>query len=106
MHGYFGLLGIGNVVNKVLPNPLVVSALKNLANNAQEVQNLYDKVVLDMIADSNEGPIKYIYLKKLRLHQGEYELVDARGLISNYGPTMLRLLFKTSTQIQGLVFKT
>ena len=36
-HGYFGLLVIWNVVNQVLPNPLVVSALQNLANNAQEV---------------------------------------------------------------------
>ena len=27
-HGYFGLLGIGNVGNNALPNPLVVSALK------------------------------------------------------------------------------
>ena len=34
-HGYFGLICIRNVVNKVLTNPLVVSALQNLANNAQ-----------------------------------------------------------------------
>ena len=34
-HGYFGLLGIGNLGNKVLSNLLVVSALQNLANNVQ-----------------------------------------------------------------------
>ena len=28
-HEYFGLVGIGNVVNQVLTNPLVVSALQN-----------------------------------------------------------------------------
>ena len=39
-HEYFGLLGMVNVVNQVLPNSLVVSALKNLANNSQEVKNL------------------------------------------------------------------
>ena len=29
-HGYFGLIGIGNVLNQVLPNPLVISAIKKL----------------------------------------------------------------------------
>ena len=37
-HGYFGLAGIGNVVNQVLPNPLVVTSIQNLENNAQEVK--------------------------------------------------------------------
>ena len=36
---YFVLLGIGNVGNKVLPNPLVLSALQNLSSTPQEVQN-------------------------------------------------------------------
>ena len=42
-HGYFRLLGIGNVGNNVLPNPLVVSALKKVAGSVQEVQNVYDR---------------------------------------------------------------
>ena len=50
-HGYFGLKGIGNVVN-VLPNPLVVTDLLNLATSAQEVQNFYDMVHSDMIDNS------------------------------------------------------
>ena len=36
-HGYFGLLGIGNVVNEFLPNPLVVPPLQNLSINSQKI---------------------------------------------------------------------
>ena len=43
-HGYFGLLGIGNVGNNFPPTPLVVSAIKKLAISAQELQNFYDMV--------------------------------------------------------------
>ena len=43
-HGYFDLLGIGNVGNQVLPNPVVVSDLQKLSKYSQEVQTLYDKV--------------------------------------------------------------
>ena len=39
-HGYFGVMGIGNVVNNVLPNPLLVSTLQNLAVSAQEVKTI------------------------------------------------------------------
>ena len=94
-HGLFGLLGIVNVVNKILPNHLVVSALQNLANNAQEVHNFYDRVRSYMIAKEIEGSMANNYLKKLGLHQGEYEWADAGGLISNYVPIMLYLLFKS-----------
>ena len=68
-HGYFGLLGIGNVVN-ILPDPLVVSSLRNLSNNTQEVQNLYTRVSSDMISKSIEVSITKTYLKKIRLHRG------------------------------------
>ena len=54
-HGLFGLLGIVNVVNKIIPNHLVVSALQNLANNAQEVHNFYDRVRSYMIAKAIDG---------------------------------------------------
>ena len=37
-HGYFELIGIGNVGNKFLLNPLVLSALKKLYQNPQEVK--------------------------------------------------------------------
>ena len=37
-YGYFGLLGIGNVVNQVLTNPLVVSSIKKLSKNAKEIK--------------------------------------------------------------------
>ena len=67
-HGYFGLLGIGNVENKVLPKPLAVSGIQNLANNDREVQNFYDRVHSDMIAKAIEGSIKKNYLKILKLH--------------------------------------
>ena len=36
-HRYFSLIGIGNLINKIFPNVLVVSYLQNLANNTQEV---------------------------------------------------------------------
>ena len=44
-HGYFRLLGIGNVGNNVLPNPLVVSALKKLAGSAQQVNYFWQGAV-------------------------------------------------------------
>ena len=34
-HGWFGFIGIGDVGNQVLPNPLQVSALLNLAHTPQ-----------------------------------------------------------------------
>ena len=44
VHGYFGLIGIGNIGNKVLPNPMVLSVLQSLSNDQQDVQNLYARV--------------------------------------------------------------
>ena len=34
-------------------------------------------------------------LKKIRIHRRQYELADAGGLKSNYGPIMIYLLFKS-----------
>ena len=53
----FGMIHIGNVGNQVLPNPLVVSDLQNLPNNAQEVQNVYNRVISDTISKEIEGLI-------------------------------------------------
>ena len=66
-HEYFGMLGIRNVGNKVLPNLLVISALQKLDNDAKG-KNIYDKVRSDMISKAIEGSITKKYLKKLRLH--------------------------------------
>ena len=44
-HRYFGMLGIGNVGDQVILNPLVVSALQNLSNNAQEVKKILPGVI-------------------------------------------------------------
>ena len=52
MFGYFGLQGIGNL-NQFLPKPLVVSDLQTLANNQQEIQNVYNRVCSDMISKKN-----------------------------------------------------
>ena len=93
-HGYFGLIGIGNVGNKSLPNTLVLSDLQNLSGSTQEVQKFYVRLRSDMIAKSIEGSITKKYPKKLRLFQGEYERSDAGGLIRNDGPTMLYPIFK------------
>ena len=93
-HGYFGLIGIGNVVNQVLPKPLVLSDLQKFDASSQEVQKFYDKLRLDIIANAMEGSITKTYLQKIRLYREEYEWADAEGFISNYGPTMLYLLFK------------
>ena len=51
------MIHIGNVGNQVLPNPLVVSDLQNLPNNAQEVQNVYNRVISDTISKEIEGLI-------------------------------------------------
>ena len=37
-HGYFGQLGMVNLGNSYLPNPLVVSTLQKLAGSVQELQ--------------------------------------------------------------------
>ena len=37
---YFGLLVIVNVLSQVLPNPLGVSYLKNIAKDPQEIKSL------------------------------------------------------------------
>ena len=93
-HGYFGLLDIGNFGNQVLPNPLVVSDLQNPEKNAQDLQNLYDRVRSDIKPKEIEGPIKKTYITKLRINLGEYAWADDGGIIRNDGPTMLYLLFK------------
>ena len=49
-HGYFGLLIIVYVANRVVSNPFAVSALQNLAKNAQEIRIFYDRVRSDMIS--------------------------------------------------------
>ena len=51
-NGYFVLLGIGNSGNNFLPNPLVVSYLKNLAVDIQQVHHFYDRVSSYMISKS------------------------------------------------------
>ena len=72
-HWYFGLTGIGNVGNNVLPKPLLASALLNLSTSAQEVNHFYDKVHSYMISKAVEELITKTYIKKLRIHHGEYE---------------------------------
>ena len=69
-YGYFVLLDIGKVVNQFLPNPLVVSVLQNLFNNAQEMKTFYDRVISDIIYKAIEGSITNTSLKKIRLNQG------------------------------------
>ena len=61
-HGYFGLLGIGNVENNVLANPLVVSALQKLAGSSQEVPNFCRRLRSDIIVREIEGLIINISL--------------------------------------------
>ena len=56
-HVYFGLIGIANVGNQVLTNPLVISDLQNSSKNAQEVNNLYVRVRSDIIEEPIEGSI-------------------------------------------------
>ena len=51
-----------------------------------------------MIAKAIEGSIKNTSLKKIRLHRGEYEWANAGGIMINYGPTILYLLFKSTNQ--------
>ena len=51
------MLGIGNAVNRFLPNPLVVSSLQNISTNAKEVNRFYDSVRSDVISKSIEVSI-------------------------------------------------
>ena len=105
-HGYFVLISIGIIGNSILPKPLVVSYLQNLASSANQVHNFYDKARSDMTAKEIEGSIKSKSLKKLRIHQGEYECNHNGGIIRNDGPTMICILLKSSTRRQRLAFLT
>ena len=97
VHGYFGLLGIGNSVAP-LTSPLKVSDLTHLSNGNQtqsvEIKIFFDRVRSDMIAKAIEVSITKKSVKKLRLHRGLYEWTYYGGLISNDGPTMLYLTLK------------
>ena len=53
-HGYFGLIGIVNVGNKVLPNYLVVSDLQNLYKDPQRGHTFYHRMRSYMIDKSIE----------------------------------------------------
>ena len=77
------------MVNQFLPKPLLLSSLQNLSNNAQEVQNLYNGLHLDMTAKEIEGSITKTYIKKLSIHWGECEWKYAGGIIINDGPTII-----------------
>ena len=81
-------------MNSPLPKPLVVSALHNLDNNQQEIQNVHDRVLSDMIAKAVESSITKTSLKNSSLHRRGYEWTDAGGIISNDVTTMLYLIFK------------
>ena len=89
---------------------MLLSSLQNLSNNAQEVQNLYNGLRLDMTAKEIEGSITKTYLKKLVIILGEYEWDYSGSLIRNYGPTMLHILFKminpyTSNGVSNLKYQ-
>ena len=71
-HGYFGLIGIGNVRNNVLPNLFVSSDPKNLNGDSHQIPNFYVRVSSDMISNAIEGSIIKTSIKKLRLNRGEY----------------------------------
>ena len=70
VHGYFGMIGIGNVRNIALPNTLVVSELKQLASSAQKLRNFYDRVCSDMIAKASGGSTRNNSIRKLRIKRG------------------------------------
>ena len=55
-----------------------------------------------MIAMDIERSIKKIYYNKLRLHCGDYECTYAGGIITNYGPTKLYLLFKIINPVKRI----
>ena len=94
-HGWFGLLGIRSVANDVLPNHLELSYLQKLAGDTEQVHDFYYRVISYMIAKLIEVSITNTSFKKIRIHQKEYEWSEARSLISNYGPTMIYILFKS-----------
>ena len=59
---------IGNV-KQAFPDPLVVSYLQNLYNNAQKIQNFYERVWSDILAKAIEGSIKNKSLKNLSMNR-------------------------------------
>ena len=48
-----------------------------------------------MIAKEIEGPITKEFIKKIRLHRGEYECTDSGGIMMSDGTTMIQLIFKS-----------
>ena len=84
---------IGNLYI-ALPIPLTVSDLENLSGgDAVEIEKYY-RVRSDMISISIKGLITKTSLNKVRLHRGVYKCKNSRRIISNYGPTLIYLLFK------------
>ena len=67
-HEYFVLVVVGNVGNNVLPDPLVVSDLQNLAGDPQQIKQSYDRVCPDIIPKTIYDSITKIYINILRLH--------------------------------------
>ena len=109
-HVYYGIIGIGNVGNIALPDPLLVLSLQKLNGSTQQVQKFYDRVRSDMIAKEIQGSIKNTYLEKLSLHRGVYEWVDTGGIIKNDVTRMLNLIFKsmnsdTRTYVSNLKYE-
>ena len=94
-HGYFGMIGIKNVGDYALTDPLIVSNIQILNDNPQQVQNLYVNMNPDMIYKTIKGSIKNISIKKLRINWREYDWNDTGGLIRNDITTIIYLLFKT-----------
>ena len=53
-----------------------------------------DRVRSYMIVKAIEGSITKTSLKKLRLHLREFELTHSEGVIINYVPTIIEIIFK------------
>ena len=91
MWGYFGTQEIGNVT-QIVPHPLQLKEITNIANNVQQNDIFYENIWSDTVYKEIEGSILNTSLKKLRINCNDYEWGDPEGLISNDLPTMTYLL--------------
>ena len=76
----------------LLKEPPLTQIYNGHATQATEIQYFYDRLCSDMVSKSIEGSITKTYLKKIRLHNGEYYWTYDWGLKSNDGTNMIYLI--------------
>ena len=82
-------------LRQLIPELLTSQNLGNITTSEIEEQNFFDIVLSDVIYKPIDVSMTNTSVKKLRLHQREYEWADYGGLINNDVPAIIYLLLKS-----------